>query len=223
MKKIYLLFALLLSFLGVTQVVAQDDDAVVLEISKRNGNWTASGSPAYANEFATKEYSAEKATPGVRIQHWDRGGGHRNNMYFWDGVNLGIYSAFGSTTSEDYRIYPSKGYYVYGISLDFIPGKHKDYPMNGVRVWANGEEDTAVTSPDAENDFKDAALDDAELSELIDNLPETEIDDAAIAVGKMTNEDVPVDPDEFIGAPMESVMQLVEKYVPDCEETANID
>ena len=77
-----------------------------------------------------------------------------------------------------------------------------------------------LTSPDAENDFKDAALDDAELSELIDNLPETEIDDAAIAVGKMTNEDVPVDPDEFIGAPMESVMQLVEKYVPDCEETA---
>ena len=61
------------------------------------------------------------------------------------------------------------------------------------------------------------------MGELIDNLPETEIDDAAIAVGKMTNEDVPVDPDEFIGAPMESVMQLVEKYVPDCEETANID
>lgn len=150
MKKIYLLFALLLSFMGVTQVVAQDDDAVVLEISKRNGNWTASGSPAYANEFATKEYSAEKATPGVRIQHWDRGGGHRNNMYFWDGVNLGIYSAFGSTISEDYRIYPSKGYYVYGISLDFIPGKHPNFAMNGVRVWANGEEDTAVTSPDAE-------------------------------------------------------------------------
>ena len=150
MKKFYLLFALLLSFVGVTQVVAQDDDVVVLEISKRNGNWTASGSPAYANEFATKNYSAEKATPGVRIQHWDRGGGHRNNMYFWDGTNLGIYSAFGSTVSEDYRIYPSKGYYVYGISLDFIPGKHPNFAMNGVRVWANGEEDTAETSPDAD-------------------------------------------------------------------------
>ena len=150
MKKFYLLFALLLSFVGVTQVVAQDEDVVVLEISKRNGNWTASGSPAYANEFATKNYSAEKATPGVRIQHWDRGGGHRNNMYFWDGINLGIYSAFGSTTSEDYRIYPSKGYYVYGISLDFIPGKHPNFAMNGVRVWANGEEDTAETSPDVD-------------------------------------------------------------------------
>lgn len=80
--------------------------------------------------------------------------------------------------------------------------------------------DVDLTSPDAEEDFKDAAIDDAELGELIDNLPETEIDDAAVAVGKMTNEDVPVDPDEFIGAPMESVMQLVDKYVPDCEETA---
>lgn len=79
--------------------------------------------------------------------------------------------------------------------------------------------DVDLTSPDAEEDFKDAAIDDAELGDLIENLPETEIDDAAIAVGKMTNEDVPVDPDEFIGAPMESVMQLVDKYVPDCEET----
>lgn len=79
--------------------------------------------------------------------------------------------------------------------------------------------DVDLTSPDAEEDFKDAAIDDAELGDLIDSLPETEIDDAAIAVGKMTNEDVPVDPDEFIGAPMESVMQLVDKYVPDCEET----
>ena len=62
--------------------------------------------------------------------------------------------------------------------------------------------DVDLTSPEAEDDFKDAA-----------------IDDAAIAVGKMTNEDVPVDPDEFIGAPMESVMQTIEKYVPDTEET----
>ena len=150
MKKFYLLFALLLSFAGVTQVMAQDDETVVLEISKKTGNWTASGSPAYASEYATANYSAEEATPGVRIQHWDRGGGHRNNMYFYDGTNLGIYSAFGSTVSEDYRIYPSKGWYVYGISLDFIPGKHPNFAMNGVRVWAYAEESEAVTSPDAD-------------------------------------------------------------------------
>lgn len=78
--------------------------------------------------------------------------------------------------------------------------------------------DIDITAPDAEEQFKDAAIDDEELNKYIDSIPETEIDDAAIAVGKMTNDDVPVDEDEFIGAPLESVMTLVEKYVPDCEE-----
>ena len=75
-----------------------------------------------------------------------------------------------------------------------------------------------LTDPDAENMFKDAALDDEELSKLIDSLPETEIDSATVAVGKMTNSNIPVDEDEFIGAPMEQVMTLIEKYIPDCEE-----
>lgn len=75
-----------------------------------------------------------------------------------------------------------------------------------------------LTAPDAEDQFKDAAIDDEEMGKLLDTIPETEIDDAAVAVGKMTNEDIPVDDDEFVGAPMESVMMLVEKYVPDCEE-----
>lgn len=78
--------------------------------------------------------------------------------------------------------------------------------------------DIDITAPDAEDQFKDAALDDEQLSKAIDAIPETEIDDAAIAVGRMTNEDVPIDEEEFVGAPLESVMDLVEKYVPDCEE-----
>ena len=81
--------------------------------------------------------------------------------------------------------------------------------------------DVDITAPDAEDQFKDAAINDDEIGELIDKIPETEIDDATVAVGKMTNADIPVDDDEFIGAPMESVMQLVEKYVPDCEEVAD--
>ena len=76
-----------------------------------------------------------------------------------------------------------------------------------------------LTDPDAEQQFKDEAIDNEDMDKLIDSLPETEIDDAAIAVGKMVNEDVPVDEDEFIGAPMEQTMLLVEKYIPDCEET----
>ena len=78
--------------------------------------------------------------------------------------------------------------------------------------------DIDITAPDAEDQFKDAAIDDEEMGKLIETIPETEIDDATVAVGKMTNEDIHVDDDEFIGAPMESVMNLVEKYVPDCEE-----
>lgn len=78
-----------------------------------------------------------------------------------------------------------------------------------------------INSPDAEEEFKDEAIDDEEMGELIDKLPETEIDDATVAVGKMTDEDVPVDDDEFVGAPMESVMMLIEKYVPDCEEVSD--
>jgi hypothetical protein len=77
-----------------------------------------------------------------------------------------------------------------------------------------------INSPDAEEEFKDEAIDDEEMGELIDKLPETEIDDATVAVGKMTDEDVPVDDDEFVGAPMESVMMMIEKYVPDCEEVS---
>jgi len=76
-----------------------------------------------------------------------------------------------------------------------------------------------LTDPDAEQQFKDEAIDNEDMDKLIDSLPETEIDDAAVAVGKMVNEDVPVDEDEFIGAPMEQTMLLVEKYIPDCEET----
>ena len=77
-----------------------------------------------------------------------------------------------------------------------------------------------INSPDSEEEFKDEAIDDEEMGELIDKLPETEIDDATVAVGKMTDEDVPVDDDEFVGAPMESVMMMIEKYVPDCEEVS---
>lgn len=75
-----------------------------------------------------------------------------------------------------------------------------------------------LADPDAEEQFKDEAIDDDDMDKLLENIPETEIDDATVAVGKMVNEDVPVDEDEFIGAPMEQVMLLVEKYIPDCEE-----
>lgn len=142
MKKFYFILSLLLALGGVTQLMAQE--TVTLNINKKTGDWTASGSPAYANEYATNNYSDTEITPGVRIQHWNRSGGHNNNMYFYDNMNLGIYSALGSTVSEDYRIYPSRGYYITNVSLDFVPGKHPDYAANGVRVWFDNEESEAI-------------------------------------------------------------------------------
>lgn len=150
MKKIYLILSLLLALGGVTQLMAQE--TVTLDINKKTGSWTASGSPAYASEYATYNYSTTDITPGVRIQHWTHNNDdHRNNMYFYDNNNLGIYSTYGSTTYENYRIYPSRGYYVSNFTLDFIPGKHANYAMNGVRVWGDEDESTAVGSPDADN------------------------------------------------------------------------
>lgn len=136
MKKIYALLTLLGLFLfgAIDPATAQDE--VTLTITAKTGDWTAAGSPKYASEYATASQN-----PGVRIQHWSRGGDHRNNMWFYDDVNLGIYSAFGSTESEDYRIYPSAGWYVKKVSLDFVTGVHPNFAdPAGVQVYVNGGE-----------------------------------------------------------------------------------
>ena len=78
--------------------------------------------------------------------------------------------------------------------------------------------DVDLTDPDAEEKFKDAALNEDEMDELIDSIPETEIDDAAVAVGKLTNQNVPVNDEEYIGAPLDEAMNAVDIYVPDTEE-----
>lgn len=136
MKRIYSFIITLIALcLGASMPVSAQEE-VTLDISARTGDWTASGSPAYASEYATASQN-----PGVRIQHWSRGNDHRNNMYFYDGTNLGIYSAFGTTESEDYRIYPTAGWYVKAVSLDFVTGVHGSYPNpGGVQVYVNDDE-----------------------------------------------------------------------------------
>ena len=137
MKKIYFLFALLLSLAGVTQVFAQN--TVTLTIDNTTGGWTASGSPAYAKEYATFAQN-----PGVTIRH-SKG---NNNMTFTNG-KLTMYSSVGGTTSENYLLIPTKGWRISDISIDFYPYKHPQYVFNGVRVWANGDELGAATSMSA--------------------------------------------------------------------------
>lgn len=114
-------------------------DFVILTISAETGDWT-SGNSIWANEYATT-----KQDPGIHLLHVDRNGGHRNNMYFYDGTNLGLFSSIAGTLSEDYWIIPSEGWYVYGVSLDFVSGKHPSYDSNGVRVWIDEDETDAVT------------------------------------------------------------------------------
>lgn len=75
-----------------------------------------------------------------------------------------------------------------------------------------------LNDPDAEEKFKDEALNSEDMDELIDSIPETEIDDASVAVGKLTNQNIPVNPDEYIGAPMEESMLDIDVFVPDTEE-----
>lgn len=78
--------------------------------------------------------------------------------------------------------------------------------------------DIDINDPDAEEKFKNQALDEEEMDELIEKIPETEIDDAAIAVGKLTNQNVPIDEEEYIGAPLEEAMREINYLIPDTEE-----
>ena len=69
-----------------------------------------------------------------------------------------------------------------------------------------------------DDDIKSHALDNDDMEQLIENIPETEIDDASIAAGKITNQNVPVDEDEYVGAPLDEAMSMIEELIPDTEE-----
>ena len=117
MKKIYLLFTLLLTMFGATTAFAQDD--LIVEISSKTGTWTAAGSPAYANEWATYEKE-----PEIKIKNLTG----ENNMCFWDNTktNLQFYNSQSySGTSKTYRISVSSGYTCpYSFVLYFIISLH---------------------------------------------------------------------------------------------------
>lgn len=54
-------------------------------------------------------------------------------------------------------------------------------------------------------DIKNKAMDDAEMEKIIEKIPETKIDDSAIAASKITNGgSVDVDEKEYTGAQLES-------------------
>ena len=212
MKKIYLILSLLLAFGGVTQLMAQE--TVTLDINKKTGSWTASGSPAYASEYATYNYSETESTPGVRIQHWNHNDGHNNNMYFYDNNNLGLFSAIASgknisERNEDYRIFPSRGYYVSSVSLDFIPGKHANFALGGVRVWGDKDESTAIESLSADSPGH-FTMDFGEMEYVVLTIGQSEDDKAVFAhTYNFTVTLTPRDPFDVI---MEDIDALMEEY-----------
>ena len=162
MKKIYLLFTLLLTMFGATTAFAQDD--LIVEISSKTGTWTAAGSPAYANEWATYEKE-----PEIKIKNLTG----ENNMCFWDNTktNLQFYNSQSySGTSKTYRISVSSGYFIKGVSLDFykyarpadVAGAHDvtgfvGISFNGETVFENESYDEPVHAEvtDLEEDYVD--------------------------------------------------------------------
>ncbi len=155
MRKIYLFFTLLLTMIGATTTQAQDD--LVIEISSKTGTWTAAGSPAYANEWATYEES-----PKITIKNLTG----ENNMCFWDAnkTYLQFYNSQSySGTSKTYRISVSSGYFIKGVSLDF----YKYARPNDV----NGAHDVtgyAGVSFDGETIFENESYDEAVHAEVTD-------------------------------------------------------
>ncbi len=154
MKKFYFLLLALFSFMGITTAMAQDDE-IVVEISKNTGGWTASGSPAYANEYETKDKEH-----GIRIKCAN------NNMTFWDGTWLSIYSALSSSQTYDYTVTSlSKTHYISKVEFDFTPGKHPSFQIGPISVTI--EETTARAEVGNTEHFEFVNEDNNGLTQLI--------------------------------------------------------
>lgn len=160
MKKIYLLFTLLLTMLGTA--TAQTDD-IVVEVSSKTGTWTQGSSVAWAKEWATDEEN-----PRITITNLTG----ENNMAYWDKdkIYLQFYNAVSfSGTSKTYRIAASSGYFIKAVSLDFYKGPHPSRPnvegfagvsFDGVNVFENESYDEAVHAEitDIEEEYVDMVV-----------------------------------------------------------------
>ena len=160
MKKIYLLFTLLLTMIGTA--TAQTDD-IVVEVSSKTGTWTQGSSVAWAKEWATDEEN-----PRITITNLTG----ENNMAYWDKdkIYLQFYNAVSfSGTSKTYRIAASSGYFIKAVSLDFYKGPHPSRPnvegfagvsFDGVNVFENESYDEAVHAEitDIEEEYVDMVV-----------------------------------------------------------------
>ena len=146
MKKLYFFLMLLLSFVGVTQVFAQDDD-VEITVDMNNGHWVDWNEKPGASAYARSWFS--DSTPVISILCMQGGNKSKdvrgneyttcaNNMSAWgdDAVELRFYNNFGT-----YEIMVDKGWYLKSVDFDF-----NCETSEGMGVTIDQEE--IVVSPD---------------------------------------------------------------------------
>ena len=112
MKKIYFLFALLLSFVGVTHVFAQDDDVITIKVDANSGDYV-SWNENPNNPWA-RSWQSTSENPRVTVT------GGANNFRPHDGTNFQFFNCIGgSGKSHNYVFTVTSGYEFVSISLDF--------------------------------------------------------------------------------------------------------
>ncbi|MBQ8968660.1 MAG: discoidin domain-containing protein [Bacteroidaceae bacterium] len=147
MKKLYFLFALLLSMLGATTAFAQDD-VVTIQVNKDNGQWTVCNS---AKTWATQWRSY--STPTITITNVSSAGANNattvrgtavkgnNNMAYYNGSDVQFFTGqAGTVTPQTYQIEADFGWDITEISFDFVCSNE-----NGVNV-SLGEQDAVLSA-----------------------------------------------------------------------------
>lgn len=76
--------------------------------------------------------------------------------------------------------------------------------------------ETPVEVDTAPEKFKEEEIEADELEKIIEKIPETDLDDAAIAAGKTYNTPIP-DVESYVGGSVEEAMEDIDLYIPDTE------
>ena len=159
MKKFYLFLALLLSTLGVTQMFAQDE--VEIDVNMENGQWVDWNGNS-SNPWARSWYST--TSPAISI--CSKNGSYSitdirgnqftgsNNMSYWgdDQNELMFFSRYGGSINAIYEIAAQKGYYIRGVYFDFNCANNKNEQDGSITLsFENGDEITSEGPDDIQS------------------------------------------------------------------------
>ena len=133
------------------------------------------------------------------------------SFYIKEAINLALKTLFNQLRQEN-----AKSGFGNIIAVANAAALIRDFVLE--EMEKTDYEDIDLNSPDAEEDFKNQAIDDEEMDKLIEKIPESDIDEASVDAARLSNENSPVDPDDYIGAPLESVMYDIDALIPETEE-----